>query len=71
MCTGTRQETLEGGDHQIDVLIIDDSHHRFGKIEEPNTYFIEGILAGGEVKASLQMGQNGSDIQTGCRLQET
>ena len=46
-----------GGDHQIDVLIINDSHPRFGKVEEPNTYFIEGILAGGEVKATLQMGQ--------------
>lgn len=46
-----------GGDHQIDVVIIDDSHPRFGKVEEPNTYFIEGILAGGEVKTSLQMGQ--------------
>jgi hypothetical protein len=47
----------QGGDHQIDLLIIDNSHPRFGKIEEPNTYFIEGILAGGEVKTSLQMGQ--------------
>lgn len=54
---GNEAGDKRGGDHQIDVLIINDSHPRFGKVEEPNTYFIEGILAGGEVKASLQMGQ--------------
>lgn len=54
---GNEAGSKGGGNHQIDVLIIDDCHPRFGKIEEPNTYFIEGILAGGEVKASLQMGQ--------------
>ncbi|MBY3195165.1 DUF6602 domain-containing protein [Rhizobium laguerreae] len=54
---GNAAGDARGGDHQIDVLIINDSHPRFGKVEEPNTYFIEGILAGGEVKASLQMGQ--------------
>ncbi|MBY5353204.1 hypothetical protein HFO94_06565 [Rhizobium leguminosarum] len=54
---GNEAGDKRGGDHQIDVLIINDSHPRFGKVEEPNTYFIEGILAGGEVKASLQIGQ--------------
>lgn len=54
---GQKAGSKGGGKHQIDVLIIDDCHPRFGKIEEANTYFIEGILAGGEVKASLQMRQ--------------
>lgn len=54
---GNDAGSKRGGEHQIDVLLISDSHPRFGKIEEPNTYFIEGVLAGGEVKAALQMGQ--------------
>ena len=54
---GSEAGDKRGGDHQVDVIIINDSHPRFGKIEEPNTYFIEGILAAGEVKASLNMGQ--------------
>lgn len=44
-----------GGYHQIDVLVISDSHPRFGKIEEPSTYFIEGVNAGGEVKSNLKL----------------
>lgn len=44
-----------GGEHQIDVLVISDAHPRFGKIEEPSTYFIEGVNAGGEVKSLLKL----------------
>lgn len=34
---GNEAGDIGGGDHQIDVLVIDDSHPRFGKVEEPNT----------------------------------
>lgn len=54
---GNEAGDKQGGNHQIDVLVISDCHPRFGKIEEPSTYFIEGILAGGEIKASLKMDQ--------------
>lgn len=43
------------GPGQIDVLIIDDAHPRFADISEPTFYFIEGVLAGAEIKASLKL----------------
>ncbi len=44
------------GPGQIDVLIIDEAHPRFAGPAEPGLYFIEGVLAGGEVKTHLKLG---------------
>lgn len=43
------------GPGQLDVIVIDDAHPRFVEVQEPGLYFVEGVLAAGEVKAALKL----------------